>query len=245
MRRVERNDLTAPATQEARRRVNHGGADADHHSRRATKFMLKLKLVVLSVLAVFAVGAVASASASAAVCSESGTTFQTLCIKLVPAAPGTYPITSKIDTGTTSVLVVPALGVEILCTAAADTGNIVQHTVLSEPALITGLVIEFSGCTVDTPANCTVTIPTLTVAVVGDEEESSDTQLLFKPESGTTFATVVITGASCTAVGSFNVKGEQLCELLTPETDATEQFKLTACPLVANSRSAGTLPNLN
>jgi len=199
--------------------------------------MSRLKLLLSSILVVFAVSAIASSSASATFtdtgveCKEEG--IPTVCL-LTPLAEakGTEAITSKIDTGTESLLAVPSLGLHIVCTEANDTGTIVQTNPLVTAASIAKATIDFHGCTIlneppeELGEKCEVVEGLIkTELIVGSPNATEPQDLTFKAEKGTTFAVVSIkskTGQTCPALvkGENPVKGEQLCTLEENKVDA-------------------------
>jgi len=199
--------------------------------------MSRIKLLLLSMLAVLVVGAVTSVSASAAttnLCPQtSGNTLPAICIQNAAseliAETGFFPFVSNKEPNTTSLLNVPGLGLDVICTVANNTGTFAQ-TVLATVALVVGLVIRFSTCHLEEieEANkkCKVEEPIKTVGLDGTvgNEDANTLDVTFKPEIGTTFVELNFenNGAeTCPALifGKHPVKGEQLCLLLLAEQD--------------------------
>jgi hypothetical protein len=161
--------------------------------------MSKMRLVVLAALSVFAFSAVAATAAQAHEYKVEGS----------PLA-GEKPFTVN-STGT-FVLKGKPLGVNttITCTAVKGSGTL-------KAAGASNAALEFSSCTVTQVKNCGVSEPipvTVGDQLIGLGEDE------FKPESGTTFTEVTLTGTSCSVKGTYKVEGSQVCEISSPGTEA-------------------------
>jgi hypothetical protein len=167
---------------------------------------------------VFVVTAVAASAASASTCPETGVV--SLCIELAPAAEGSYKFSGK--NKAESNLSVASLGLSIDSPAgdATATGEFVQGKVLTTALTVKDVVFVFTGLVVLTPANCTASNVT-TNATSGTFSDPIATVTLTPESPATTFANVVIAGASCPATikGTHAVSGSQLVNLIKPETD--------------------------
>lgn len=169
--------------------------------------MSRIRLVVLSLFAVFAVGAFAASSASAA-CS--GGTKSVFCDHTGKE------ITNEKVLGTSglSLLEGTTVGVafKIHCT----------HDVFAGLLLALGASegeIDFLGCLVEKPANCTVN--NLIIASFTDQlsENVMPPTDLFKGLGATEeFAKFNIAGGSCSAASEITVLGLQTVEIGDPET---------------------------
>src|SRR5580700_1413360 len=163
--------------------------------------MRRIRLLLLGMFAVLAVGAVASSSASAAACkAEPSSGNFALCITTLGGSEELVLIERTVgildfkETKTPSELEVESLGAHVVCFNAASTG-VLEPTASS--VKVRSLTITFTnGChLVGAEAVCKVTEPITTVPI-----EASITLLtkmpdiLFKPESGTFFSTVHVTG---------------------------------------------------
>jgi hypothetical protein len=195
--------------------------------------MKKMKLLLLgmfAVLAVSAVGVLGAATASAAACkSEAGTQFA-LCITTLGTSGSlelierTVAFTDAKKTGTSSVLEVASLGAKVECEVAESKGNF-EPT--STSVKVRHLTITFkTGCKLKgLESVCKVTEPITTVVIEGAVALSSSgtPTITFKPESGTEFSSVQVTGSECEPKGTIKVQGTQACVSPNIETDAVEQ----------------------
>jgi len=199
-------------------------------------FMSRVKLLFLSVLAVLVVGAVSAVSSASAaptdLCPQTaGVLLPALCIETstndLVAETGLFPFRSVIEPVVESLLEVPVLGLHIECTVATNTGNF-QQTVLKTTVLLTNVVITFTSCTILEALGtlCKVKEPIKTVSLDGTvaNEDAESHDVVFTPETGTTFTTLELENNGTEicpemAVGSHPVVGEQLCTILEAEKD--------------------------
>lgn len=115
-----------------------------------------------------------------------------------------------------SALISKVGGTEIVILCAKDKG-----TGLLLPLGASNGTIEFTECKVDKPESCKVKEPIIfkfkDQLILPAEKEMVDE---FKPEEGTTFVKITITG--CALEGIYNVTGTQTTDLVTEESK-TEQ----------------------
>jgi hypothetical protein len=193
--------------------------------------MSKIRLLMISVLGVLVLGAVASTVASAqptATCTPSGTKTLTMaCIETLSAtllvlglpAAESIEVLSKKEAGTGSKLVTPSLSsTEITCTEAANTGTLDGNPTTSAELL--KLVVVFTGCTVPSPAGCSIMGGTITTKSLDAVPSNEEGDLIFLPETAPVFAEFTVAGESCAiALAGAKVEGTVLGLVLEPETD--------------------------
>jgi hypothetical protein len=71
--------------------------------------------------------------------------------------------------------------------------------------------LDFSECTVNEPANCTIEQPINLKAINGDMPTAKKVEIY--PKEGEVWAELSYTGSSCGAKGSYKLTGGQACEL--------------------------------
>jgi hypothetical protein len=162
--------------------------------------MSRLKLVTLSMLAVMAVGVVASASASAANCEQKANGKFALCLGASPGVLTAGNFSTDVTRDGTSVYELKSeSGVEVLCSAINSLGGTILGT--TTPAVtILGLVLDFSTCTVEAPAKCTVEEKITTESLEGVILKKEEIE--FIPTKGEVFAAL-----------KFENKGTEICSL--------------------------------
>ena len=97
--------------------------------------------------------------------------------------------------------------------------------------------LEFSGCEVTKPANCTVTEPIkveVNTELVGP---APGVEVKFLPKNEGVFTTIALKGEKCSIKEPFNVTGTQTCALPGGETEATEHE--IACASAGSALKAG------
>jgi hypothetical protein len=118
------------------------------------------------------------------------------------------------------VLEISELGVVIKCAGIDATGEIIGTS--SGKA---GL--EFTGCKEEEPAGCSVTgtISTQPLSLTAREGASvgMEGKLEFLPQSGTTFASIDFTGASCSVAGEKAARGKIAAAVPRLREELTEQ----------------------
>ncbi len=150
-----------------------------------------------------------------------------------PGSTAELPLTTGETAGTHAVLHVVGGGIsfQITCTGLTSGDSTVTNKLVGETMTFEGTgTTEFSGCTVKTPTQCTVPT-TLKTALL--KQTTSGMSVIFKPNSGTTFITIPVSGASCPAA----FKGEKA---ITGEAVATvSESNVTS--LTFNSKSGNNL----
>jgi hypothetical protein len=192
--------------------------------------MSKAKIALAAFAMALAFSAVASASGLAA---EAGWMVEG---KLL-AAGETFPVAEATTRGEGNYIL--KIGnVELEC-----------ETLKIEKGFITGLnkngakSLLFSGCAAATP-NCTLlsssisTLPLLSEATL-DPPNALAAVIVFKPETGTVFATFKFSGASCAVSGVKAVSGTQAVLAPTAADEKIEQ-QLKAIELKAGELKAGS-----
>jgi hypothetical protein len=207
---------------------------------------MSFKKLGMALLAVVVLGAIAANSAFAAnEYKETGGAWYT------GASPGT-----KLAEGSTKTLTTTAVGTQKLQTTVATSplditatgvecvSCVIKNT--GSTATIDG-TLKFTSVTVSEPTGCSVEGGTVTTkaltAVLGMKNGSSTIATLkFSPESGTTFATVVLTGTSCPIAGTYKVTGSQFAEATnaTGVFAASQEIKLSAA-IQEQAGEAGSL----
>jgi hypothetical protein len=177
--------------------------------------MIKIWKLLISVLAVLAICVVASASASAAACTaEVGAQCLEFLGELTPEA--TFEVL-----GAKSSLTLVGI-FSVLCNDF-HAENVLLLEVAGKPIAFDKLALTFSGgCKVAGHATCKVAEPITTVAIGGTlgTIAAGTATATFKPEAGTEFAKVTISGCEQEAV--IKVTGEQLCKVPAITTQAVE-----------------------
>ena len=192
--------------------------------------MSKAKLVLVAFAVALAFSAVASASALAA---EAGWMVEG---KLLTAGETFAVAETTTRVGGNYLLKIG--NIELEC-----------ETLKIEKGFITGInkngakSLLFSGCAALTP-NCTLlsssisTLPVLSEATL-DPPNALAAVIVFKPETGTVFATFKFNGASCAPSGVKAISGTQAVLAPTGADEKIEQ-KLTAIELKAGELKAGS-----
>jgi hypothetical protein len=208
---------------------------------------MSLKKLGIALLAVFAFGAIAANSAFAENgFEETGATWTYNNAPLgvgvkkelkVHLAEGTTKSTLE-TTVAGQELDLTATGIECIeCTIENKTGTV---------ATADGF-LQFTGVTVTKPLNCSVpggTIKTKALTAIlgmGPAGSTKDT-VKFTPQSGTTFALVELTGASCPISGTYKVTGTQFAESAANTGVTLTDQKITASAAI--QKSAGTASSL-
>jgi len=158
--------------------------------------MFRAKLIVLSMLAALALGAVGAASASAA---EYG------------GFTGTETISGE---GKAQVFesVIASAKVIINCEKNKGTGSLTASTGAGEGELTfeTCSLSVVNGTTHAKEAQAVCTVANATSSIKG-QLVAGNTRQTLEPKTGTVFAEIKITGASCTEKGTFKVEGKVSC----------------------------------
>jgi hypothetical protein len=118
------------------------------------------------------------------------------------------------------VLNVPSLNIKISCSGlSGESPEIVGTTTGKAKSLI------FEKCSEIAPAKCSVetTIPTLAVQADPFFNVLQEDRVQFKPQSGTTFATIDFLGSECPVAGEKPVKGAVAVNAPTDQTELAEQ----------------------
>jgi hypothetical protein len=164
------------------------------------------------VFAVFVVGAVSAVSASAEECLPL-LQVNHWCFAVGPELllTETEEFSSSKDTETLSKLaIVGALTIE--CDLAHDLGIFLESE--TEPQIDKLVIVFLTSCLVEgEETKCEVKEPITTNAIVGELLLTND--ILFKPETGTEFATFTLKSKppeTCLFASTFHLTGEQLCE---------------------------------
>jgi hypothetical protein len=179
--------------------------------------MSRFKLIVLSMFAVLAVGAVASASASADTCS--GGTKSIFCFD------NNTPIHNERVLGESGLSVLASTvgitEVKLHCT----------HDLFNATLKLLGLAtgeIDFLGCTVEKPANCTVGGVNKLILANFHLQLSEGLMPATGLATGTgtgvpeEFAKITIAGASCSVANSYTISGLQTVEFPKGEESLVE-----------------------
>jgi hypothetical protein len=195
--------------------------------------MRKIRMLLASMLAMFAIGAVASASASAAGCTAE---VGAQCLEFL----GELTAEEKFEVlGANSALTVAAIGTVLCNDVHAENALLLEVT--GKPVAVDKLVLNFSGeCKLDGHATCKVTEPIKTVAIGGTlgTIAAGTATATFKPEAGTEFAKVTISGCEQEAI--IKVTGEQLCKVPAITTEAVEH-ELTCAASESNLKDGTKL----
>jgi hypothetical protein len=158
--------------------------------------------------------------------AQAGTRFA-LCIEsggILELIEETAGFTDAKKSGTASLLEVPSLGAKIECEKAESSGTFEPTTGTLRVRKL--FIIFKSGCKlVGLESVCKVMEPISTVAIEGTLTLSSTgtPTITFKPESGTEFASVAVTGSECEPKGTIKVQGTQACISPKVEEDSVEQ----------------------
>ena len=206
---------------------------------------MSLKKLGVALLAVFALGAfVASSAFAAEEFKEPGSAWYT------GASPGTKLSESTKPTLTTTAIgtqkletTVATLPLKLTATGVKCTSCVIEN--VGTTAKATG-TLEFTGVTVDEPLKCsttsTITSKALTATVGMKGTSTTIATLKFTPTSGTTFATVELTGSECPIAGLYKVTGTAFAEAsnATGVFGKTQEIKLSK----TIQESAGTSTSL-
>jgi hypothetical protein len=193
--------------------------------------MSRIRLILVGLFAMFALSGIATASAQAE-CPDLVNEGDVALCKGGIEQEGLFPFLSVKTPNTPSKLLVVG-GPTVVCQEALDNGTF--HA--SNSSLLILLLIKFHGeClvtnTAETKANCEVVEPIETKEIHGVFDGSSPLLVLFKPLTGTEFATITIKnipGKACIFKNEGSkVTGEQDCHTVSPETLAVAH--LLVCP---------------
>lgn len=193
--------------------------------------MSRIRLILVGLFGMFVLSGAAAASAQAE-CPDAVNGGDVALCKGGIEQEGLFPFLSIKTPNTSSKLEVTG-GPNIVCQEALDKGEF--HA--NNSSLLILLLIKFHGeClvinTAETKANCEVVEPVETKEIHGAFDGDSPLLILFKPLTGTEFATVTINnkaGKACTFSNKgAKVTGEQDCHTVSPETLAVTH--LLVCP---------------
>jgi hypothetical protein len=186
--------------------------------------MSRIRLILLGLFAMFALSGVAAGSAQAVECPDAVNGGDVALCKGGVEQEGLFPFLSIKTPNTSSKLEVTG-GPTVVCQEALDTGTF--HA--SNSNLLILLLIKFHGeClvtnTAETKANCEVVEPISTKEIHGTFDGDNPLLVLFKPLTGTEFASITIknkAGKACIfKIENAKVTGEQDCHTVSPETEA-------------------------
>jgi hypothetical protein len=192
--------------------------------------MSRIRLILVGLFVMFTLSGTATASAQE--CPDPVNGGDVALCKNGVEQEGLFPFLSIKTPNTSSKLEVTG-GPNITCQEALDKGEF--HA--NNSSLLILLLIKFHGnClvtnTAETLANCAVLEPIETKEIHGSFDGDSPLLVLFKPLTGTEFATITINnkaGKACIfkQTGA-KVTGEQDCHTVNPETLAVSH--LLVCP---------------
>lgn len=207
------------------------------------KFRLGLALAAVLLASLAAV-----ASASAAACTELAGAG---CIEVEGNLTETLLLTGKKETGTGSILVAKNPSISIECETAVPLENaLAENGVTIDETETMGIQvlpfdIIFENCKVPSHPLCKVAnIETSLIVGSATELSGTETDINFKPETGTTFATIPVT--NCEQEANVVVKTEkegaigQLCTV--PAPDESVKVKLLACTTAGSKLFVGGDP---
>lgn len=141
----------------------------------------------------------------------------------------TPTLTETTSTGTTgetngihAVLhqVVAGVSFQITCTGLTSTDSTVENKEVAGSMTFEGTgTAKFTGCALKTPTQCTVPTELRTTLL---KQTTSEMKVIFKPNSGETFITIPVTGASCPAAfkGEKTITGEAVGTVTEAEPQA-------------------------
>jgi hypothetical protein len=201
--------------------------------------MSRFTSVLLSVLAVLVGGNIASSTALAAEEETCGAGLVVaLCFPgagvLHEAAKGFYPFSAKKGSGDGEALIEAAsLTIHIACTEENAIGKFEQPAELLGDVSGDNIVIDYHGCTILPPLECSLGLPvelgllvTNQLTTVADVSEP-DEVTIFPPANGI-FAELIMSGENCTQAGTFKLTGTQLAKW--DNLDDSKTHLLTAGP---------------
>jgi hypothetical protein len=211
---------------------------------------IKLTGALMAAVLVAAISGVGASAASAETFTLTttkctGGTFLNLCYettgkeKLELTGKQTVAVTNT----TTGVFKVPSLGIEILCATVTGAGTITQTSPLTEKGKIKGTLVFH--CVLDTPAKCKIPAEKETLPLVG--ELISESELLLKPETGTTFIELPFENngtETCPATikGTHKITGEQVVKIINPGVaEETKEGESVEVSKLKFSEEAATL----
>jgi len=192
--------------------------------------MSRVKIVTVSILFLLAVGAGAPSADAAACVKKAGTKFALCLGEPLVLTEGSFTIHEETD-GSAGYFG-RSSSVTTDCTVVKGVG-----TLTAKSGLVTtlNLRLEYSTCTVSSPAGCTIKEPIITEPMKGVIEELARGKILVTPQTGEIFTTVRYSnkeGTECLIAGEFKVKlpsGGKGGVLCTGNFETTRLLQLSSC----------------